>query len=196
MFTRFTNTSSGEWPGGIAPPGSLRTRREGLPSPGSHRPTRRTCDEVPVCEKPRLSLTNSFQPGPSPLGTPPQSLELLHGPPDQVLVDAPCDAIQPGAVERPGCGRDRPFGRPPAQIPACGTTALGSSLGSNVDSGESPGRRTRSSALDAPGPALCPGRVLLAAFPSRRPLPSTTSAAANAALFGGFAGTTGRSDFP
>jgi hypothetical protein len=28
-----------------------------------------------------------------------------------------------------GRGRDRPFGRPPAQIPACGTTALGSYLG-------------------------------------------------------------------
>ena len=26
-------------------------------------------------------------------------------------------------------GRDRPYGRPPAQIPACGTTALGSCLG-------------------------------------------------------------------
>ena len=26
-------------------------------------------------------------------------------------------------------GRDRPYGRPPAQIPACGTTALGSYLG-------------------------------------------------------------------
>jgi hypothetical protein len=25
-------------------------------------------------------------------------------------------------------GRDRPYGRPPAQIPACGTTALGSCL--------------------------------------------------------------------
>ena len=36
--------SSGEWPGGFSPPGSLRTRREGLPSPGSHRPTRRTCE--------------------------------------------------------------------------------------------------------------------------------------------------------
>jgi hypothetical protein len=28
-----------------------------------------------------------------------------------------------------GRGRDRPYGRPPAQIPACGTTALGSCLG-------------------------------------------------------------------
>ena len=28
-----------------------------------------------------------------------------------------------------GRGRDRPYGRPPAQIPACGITALGSHLG-------------------------------------------------------------------
>ena len=30
-----------------------------------------------------------------------------------------------------GRGRNRPPGRPPAQIPACGITALGSCLGSN-----------------------------------------------------------------
>ncbi len=35
----FKGLASGEWPGGVAPPGSRRTRREGLPSPGSHRPT-------------------------------------------------------------------------------------------------------------------------------------------------------------
>jgi hypothetical protein len=34
-----------------------------------------------------------------------------------------------GQVEVGGRGRDRPRGRPPAQIPACGTTALGSYLG-------------------------------------------------------------------
>jgi len=33
------HVAPGEWPGGVAPPGSRRTRREGLPSPGSHRPT-------------------------------------------------------------------------------------------------------------------------------------------------------------
>jgi predicted transcriptional regulator len=33
-----------------------------------------------------------------------------------------------GAVEAPGRGRDRPRGRPPAQIPACGIPALGSCL--------------------------------------------------------------------
>ena len=32
-----------------------------------------------------------------------------------------------------GRGRDRPCGRPPAQIPASGTTALGSCLGSNAN---------------------------------------------------------------
>jgi len=41
---------------------------------------------MPVGKESRLVLTNSTQPDPSPLGTPPQSLELLHGPPDQVLV--------------------------------------------------------------------------------------------------------------
>jgi hypothetical protein len=32
-----------------------------------------------------------------------------------------------------GRGRDRPCGRPPAQIPASGITALGSCLGSNAN---------------------------------------------------------------
>ena len=31
-----------------------------------------------------------------------------------------------------GRGRDGPYGPPPAQIPACGTTALGSCLGSDA----------------------------------------------------------------
>ena len=30
--------NAGEWPGGIAPPGSLRTGRDSLPSSGPHRP--------------------------------------------------------------------------------------------------------------------------------------------------------------
>ncbi len=56
--------------------------------------------------------------------------------------------------------------------------------------------RTRSRSLDTPSPALRPGRVSLAVFPLGRPLPSPASAAASAALFGGFAGNTGLSDFP
>src|SRR6266567_8316021 len=54
--------------------------------------------------------------------------------------------------------------------------------------------RTRPSALDASVPALGPGCVLLTVFPLARSLSSPTSAAV--ALFGGFAGTTKRSDFP
>jgi hypothetical protein len=58
----------------------------------------------------------------------PESLELLHGPSDEVIVDAPCQEAQLGAVEDSVCGRDRPCGRPPAQIPACTASALGSCL--------------------------------------------------------------------
>ena len=55
--------------------------------------------------------------------------------------------------------------------------------------------RTRSRSHDTPGPALRPGRVSPAVFPSGRPLPSTTSAPGSAGLFGGFTGSTGLSDF-
>ena len=52
--------------GGIAPPGSRRTRREGLPSPGSHRPTLGGCDQVPVGEETGLVLSDSMEPVPGP----------------------------------------------------------------------------------------------------------------------------------
>ncbi len=61
-----TPSETGEWPGGIAPPGSLRTRREGLPSPGSHRPTSGLRDQVPVGEERGLMLSHSVQPVPGP----------------------------------------------------------------------------------------------------------------------------------
>ena len=56
-------------------------------------------------------------------------------------------------------------------------------------------RRTRSSASGTLRPALGPGRGLLVAFSLPRPLPSPASAAGEPALFDGFAGTTGLSDF-
>jgi hypothetical protein len=56
--------------------------------------------------------------------------------------------------------------------------------------------RTRARSLGALVPALSPERVSLATFPSADPLPSTDSAAPPWALFAGFAGTTGSSDFP
>ena len=52
----------GEWPGGVSPPGSLRTRREPLGSPGSHRPAVRA-HEPPVREQAGLaSATSTEQP--------------------------------------------------------------------------------------------------------------------------------------
>jgi len=45
-------------------------------------------------------------------------------------------------------------------------------------------------------PARCPERVALARVPLGPPLPSPASAAGSSALFGGFPGTTGRSDCP
>jgi hypothetical protein len=56
--------------------------------------------------------------------------------------------------------------------------------------------RIRARSLGALTPALGPERVSLAAFPSADPLPSTDSATPPWALFAGFAGTTGSSDFP
>jgi hypothetical protein len=114
-------------------------------------------------------------------------------------------SADPSARAGDGRGRDRPCGRPPAQIPACGITALGSCLGSDANTHLRTGytilvfratSRTQSSALDTPDPALRPGRVLLAMFPLAGGLSSTDSAAARAALFTGFAGTTPPSDFP
>src|ERR1700737_4843367 len=56
-------------------------------------------------------------------------------------------------------------------------------------------RRTRSSPLATPWPALSPGRVWLSVFPSAGLLSSTASATGTPVLFGSFAGTTSPSDF-
>jgi hypothetical protein len=119
---------TGEWREGTSPSRSRRTGRETLASSGPHRSAVGVWKQIPVGEEAGLVLSDSSQPGPGLGRFVPQTLEFLHGPPNQVLVDTPCDEMQPGAVERPGCGRDRPCGRPPAQIPACGIPAPGSCL--------------------------------------------------------------------
>jgi hypothetical protein len=57
---------SGEWPGGIAPPGSRRTRRKSLDLPGSHRPALGVRDKMPMSKECGLVLTDSLQPRPGP----------------------------------------------------------------------------------------------------------------------------------
>ncbi len=52
-------------------------------------------------EELRLSQPCRIQPAPRPVGTSPQSFELLHGPSDEMIVDARSDGVQLGAVEGP-----------------------------------------------------------------------------------------------
>ena len=54
------------------------------------------------------------------------SAALCRGPWQTPGVD---QGVPSGPPSPHGRGRDRPYGRPPAQIPASGTTALGSCLG-------------------------------------------------------------------
>src|SRR5439155_12310229 len=50
-------------------------------------------------EESGLSLASSVQPGPGPGELAPESLELVHGPSDEVLVDVACEGVQRGAEE-------------------------------------------------------------------------------------------------
>src|SRR5580704_7199421 len=91
----------GESAGGISPPAALRTGRDGLPSSGPHSPALGERDELPVGEQARLVLIHLLQPGHRFGVLAAESLELLHGPPGEMLVDAPCKETQLGAVEGP-----------------------------------------------------------------------------------------------
>src|SRR5262249_16474316 len=61
------------------------------------------------------------------------------------------------ATRNPGRGRDRPFGRPPARIRACGIAAHGSCLGSWRGRGGTASAHTLSASRQV-DPALSPGR--------------------------------------
>src|SRR5713226_1360432 len=91
----------GESAGGIAPPAALRTGRDSLPSSGPHSPPGSECDEFPVGEQVWRIQVDLLQPGHGLGVLAFESLELAHGPPGQVMVDAPCEEEQLGAVEGP-----------------------------------------------------------------------------------------------
>ena len=48
-----------------------------------------------------LAPSNGVEPPPRPGRSASQSFELLHGPSNEMLIDAPCQGVQHGAVERP-----------------------------------------------------------------------------------------------
>jgi len=89
------------WPGGISPPGSHGTERDGLPSLRScHLDHQRVPDPGPVGKEPGILRGDTLPGRPSlPLGSEP--LIFLADPAHQVGVDARQEAAQCGAVERP-----------------------------------------------------------------------------------------------
>src|SRR6266568_2017117 len=82
-------------------PAALRTGRDSLPSSGPHSPPGSECDEFPVGEQVWRIQVDLLQPGHGLGVLAFESLELAHGPPGQVMVDAPCEEEQLGAVEGP-----------------------------------------------------------------------------------------------
>ena len=94
-------TRSGEWPGGVSPPGSLRTRREPLGSPGSHRPAVGAHTKSPVGEQSGLASEDVDQEPACLGGVAAQPLVLALGPTHEIRVDAPEDLDQHRAVEAP-----------------------------------------------------------------------------------------------
>src|SRR5215211_5537282 len=93
--------AGGESPGGVAPPGARRTRRERLRSPGSHRPAVGAHAEPPVGEQVRLASCDVSQEPARSGGAAAQPLELPHGPANEVFVDPSEKPDQLGAVEAP-----------------------------------------------------------------------------------------------
>ncbi len=91
----------GESAGGVSPPAALRTGRDGLPSSGPHSPALGERDELPAGQQARLVLIHLLQPGHRFGVLAAESPELVHGPPGEMLVDAPCQETQLGAVEGP-----------------------------------------------------------------------------------------------
>src|SRR5215831_17243861 len=130
---------AGRVAGGVSPPGSLRTGRDSLPSSGSHGPASEGRGELPVGEEGWLVLVYAYQPGERPGGVSPESFVLLHGPSDDVLVDAPCEEAQLGAIE--------------------GSVVVDPASGHRVDIGGQAGQVRPAAAADMPGPDLLPDRL-------------------------------------
>ena len=85
--------------GGVSAPGALRSRREPLGSPGSHRPAGRAHAEPPVSEQVRLSSGDDGEEPARGGGAAAQSLVFPHGPPYEDVVEVAEGRIQRRRVE-------------------------------------------------------------------------------------------------
>src|SRR6516162_7421519 len=137
----------GESAGGVSPPAALRTGRDGLPSSGPHSPAGGECDELPVGEQPRLVLVDLLQPGHRFGVLAPEPFELVHGPPGEVLVDAPCEEAQLRAVE--------------------GSVVVDPASHLGVDRLGEAGQVRATAAAKVPGPDLAAGRLFRLAADGR-----------------------------
>ena len=129
--------------GGFAPPSARSSLLRRLPRPARHYPRlwlRTPLGVGPAGLQPARNMrrpartTGRSAPVPR-IATRPLAVSAAWG----SRVDGPPQANTAPLAGRPvgatGCrGRDRPCGRPPAQIPACASNALGSCLGSNAES--------------------------------------------------------------
>src|SRR5260221_13285169 len=89
----------GEGGGGTPPPAARRAGRDSPPSSGPHSPAGGERDKLPVGEEAGLILVDLLQPGHRFGVLAPETLEFLHGPAGEMLVDAPSEEAQLGAVE-------------------------------------------------------------------------------------------------
>ena len=71
------------------------------PHPAPHRSAGSAWKHVPMSKEPWSVLSNSIEPDPCLGWLASQSFELVHNPPNDVLVDALCEGVQLGAVEGP-----------------------------------------------------------------------------------------------
>ena len=86
--------------GGSHPPAALRTGRDDLPSSGPHSPASDGGRELPVGKQVGLALACLLQPGRRLEVVASEPFELLSGPADQMIIDAPCEEAQLGAIAR------------------------------------------------------------------------------------------------
>src|SRR5262249_53914066 len=104
-------------------------------------------DKLPVREEPRLVLVDLLQPGRRFGVLSPEPFELVHGPPGEVLVDAPCEEAQLGAVE--------------------GSVVVDPASHLGVDRLGEAGQVRATAAVEVPGPDLAAFRLLRLAADGR-----------------------------
>src|SRR5215472_3238770 len=129
---------------------TAHTGRARFHASGSHGSASQGWGELPVGEESWLVLVYAHQPGERPGGVSPESFVFLHGPSDDVLVDAPCEEAQLGAV--------------------ADSVIVDPASGHRVDVSGQAGQVRPAATVEVPGPDLLPDRLARFAADGRVPL--------------------------